>query len=404
MRKAVDALRLPGLPRLFGALTLAELGETLASVALAVVVFGRSGSVLATGAFFVAMRLGPAVASQPLAAFIDRSAGRRGLAFCFLLEAVLFAVLAAPLPVGVLIVVPVATGTLAVCCRSVTRAEATVRLTRAGCLRDGNGALNLGFAVAGTAGAAAGGALAALISPTVPLLAASVCFVLGAVFIVNTPRARPEAVAANTLAHLREGLAYARADRTAMQLIAVQTAALLAFMLVIPIEVVYADRDLHAGAGGYGALLATWGLGIVVGGALFAKAHSPLTRLAGGASLAVAAAYFGLALAPGLAVACVASLVGGIGNGVQWVAVMTAVQERIPEALQVRVVGLLDAGAQLAPGLGFALGSVLTAILSARATYAIAGAATTLAAIGFYVLHARATRHGLRRTGAAARV
>jgi hypothetical protein len=67
-------------------------------------------------------------------------------------------------------------------------------------------------------------------------------------------------------------------------------------------------------------------------------------------------------------------------------------------------VGLLDAGAQLAPGLGFALGSVLTAILSARATYAIAGAATTLAAIGFYVLHARATRPRLRGKGAAARV
>jgi MFS family permease len=373
-------------------------------VARAGVVFGRSGSVLATGGFVVAMRLGPAFASQPLAALVDRSAGRRGLALCFLLEAVLFAVLAAPLPLGVLIVVPVATGTLAVCCRSVTRAEATVRLTRARRLRDGNGALNLGFAVAGTAGAAAGGALAALTSPTVPLLAASVCFVLGAAFILNTPRVRPEAQAANTLAHLREGLAYARADRTAMMLIAVQTAALLAFMLVIPIEVVYAERDLHAGAGGYGALLATWGLGIVIGGALFAKARSPLTRLAGGASLAVAAAYFGLALAPGLVIACLASLVGGIGNGVQWVAVMTAVQERIPEALQVRVVGLLDAGAQLAPGLGFALGSVLTAILSARATYAIAGAATTLAAIGFYVLHARATRPRLRGKGAAARV
>jgi MFS family permease len=403
MRKLVHALRLPGLPRLAGALTLAELGETLASVALAVVVFGRSGSVLATGGFFVAMRLGPAFASQPLAALIDRSAGRRGLAFCFLLEAVLFAVLAAPLPVGVLIVVPVATGTLAVCCRSVTRAEATVRLTRAGRLRAGNSALNLGFAVAGTVGAAAGGALAALTTPAVPLLTAAACFALGAALIVRTPRVRPEAHASNTLAHLREGIAYARSDRTALLLITVQTAALLAFMLVIPIEVVYAERDLHAGAGGYGALLATWGLGIIIGGALFARARAPLTRLAGGASLAVAAAYLGLALAPGLGIACLASLIGGIGNGVQWVAVMTAVQERVPEALQVRVVGLLDAGAQLAPGLGFALGTVLTALLSARATYAIAGGATALAAIGFFVLHARATRRGLRRAGAAAR-
>jgi MFS family permease len=130
----------------------------------------------------------------------------------------------------------------------------------------------------------------------------------------------------------------------------------------------------------------------VIGGAVFARARSPLTALAAVASLAVAGAYFGMAIAPSLAVACGFSLLGGVGNGVQWVAVMTAVQERVPEALQVRVVGLLDAGAQLAPGLGFALGSILTALLSARATYAIAGAATALAAIAFFVMHSRASR------------
>jgi MFS family permease len=392
MRESLRALRLPGLPRLAGALTLAELGETLASVALAVVVFGRSGSVLATGAFFMAARLGPAFASQPLAAFVDRRAGRRGLAICFAVEAVLFALLAAPLPVGVLILVPLATGTLAVCCRSVTRAEAAVRLTRAGRLRDGNSGLNLGFAVAGTVGAAAGGALAALTSPAVPLFAAAASFLVGAALVARTPRVRPEAVASNALAHMREGFAYARSDRMVFLLIAVQTAAMLAFMLVIPIEVVYAQRDLGAGAGGYGALLATWGLGIVFGGALFARARSPLTLLAAAASLLVAAAYGGLAVAPGIVLACAASLLGGIGNGIQWVAVMTALQERVPEALQVRVVGLLDAGAQLAPGLGFALGSILTALLSARATYAIAGIATTVAALAFFYMHVRATR------------
>jgi MFS family permease len=392
MRKALRALRLPGLPQLAGALTLAELGETLASIALAVVVFGRSGSVLATGAFFVAARLGPALMSQPLAAFIDRRAGRRGLSVCFLAEAVLFAVLAAPLPVAVLVLVPLATGTLAVCCRSVTRAEAAVRLTRVGRLREGNGALNMGFAIAGTVGAAAGGGLAALTSPKIPLFAAAACFALGSLLVARVERARPEAEASNAFAHLREGWAYARSDRMAALLIMVQTAALLAFMLVIPIEVVYAERDLHTGAAGYGALLATWGLGIIVGGVLFARARSPLTALAGSASLAVAAAYAGLALAPGLLLACAASLLGGVGNGVQWVAVMTALQERIPDSLQVRVVGLLDSGAQLAPGIGFALGSVLTAVLSARATYAIAAVATTIAAIAFYVLHARASR------------
>lgn len=401
MRQSMTALRLPGLPQLAGALTLAELGETLAAIALAVVVFGRSGSVMATGAFFVAARLGPAFLSQPFTAFLDRHAGRRGLAICFAIEALLFGLLALPLPVAVLVAMPVATGTLAVCCRSIARAEAAVRLTRAKRLRDGNSGLNLGFALAGTAGAALGGALAALTTPAVPLLAAAACFVAGGALVVRTPRARPEADSESAFAHLREGLRHARSDRTAMTLISVQTAALLGFMLVIPIEVVYAERDLGAGAGGYGALLASWSVGIVVGGALFARARTSLTGLAACASLAVAIAYFGMAAAPTLAFACAASLLGGIGNGVQWVSVMTALQERVPEALQVRVVGLLDAGAQLAPGLGFALGSVLTALLSARATYGVAGAATTLAAIAFFVVHARAARPACEAAGTA---
>jgi predicted MFS family arabinose efflux permease len=392
MGDSLESLRLPGLRRLAGALTLAELGDTLAAVALAVIIFGRSGSVLATGAFFVAARVGPALASQPLAAFIDRVAGRRGIAACYLGEAALLLLLAAGLPVAALIVLPLLTGTIAVCARSVTRAEAAVRLARADKLRDGNSVLNIGFALAATAGAAGGGALCALVSPVAALIVAAACFAAGAVLVVRTERARPPAETDGVLSHLVEGLAHVRKDRSATLLIAVQTAALMGFTLVIPVEIVYAERDLGAGAAGYGALLAAWGVGILIGGALFARARSSLSGLAAVSTLAIAGAYFGLALAPTLEIACALSLAGGIGNGVQWVAVMTALQERVPDALQVRVVGLLDAGAQLAPGLGYALGSVLTAAVSARATYAVAGFATSMAAVAFIVMHLRAHR------------
>jgi predicted MFS family arabinose efflux permease len=392
MRGSLSSLRLPGLQRLAGALTLAELGDTLAAVALAVLIFGRSGSVLATGAFFVAARVGPAIASQPLAAFIDRVADRRGLAICYLAEAALLAGLAGPLPVAALILIPLATGTLAVCARSVTRAEAVVRLAREGRLREGNSVLNIGFALASTVGAAAGGALCALASPAAALLTASVCFVSGSLLVLRTKRARPPAETDGVFSHLREGLAHVRGDRAAMLLIAVQTAAMMGFTLVIPVEIVYAERDLGAGAAGYGALLTAWGVGIVVGGALFARARSSLSALSAVSTLTIAAAYIGLALAPSITLACALSLAGGAGNGVQWVAVMTALQERVPDALQVRVVGLLDAGAQLAPGLGFALGSILTAAVSARATYALAGGATLLAAVAFFVMHVRSAR------------
>jgi MFS family permease len=386
------SLRIPGIKRLALALTLGELGDTLAAIALAVIIFGRSGSVLATGAFFVAARVGPALASQPLAACVDRVAGRRGLAAVHIAEAALLLLLASSLPVAVLIVLPLATGTLAVCARGITRAEATVRLSRAGRLREGNSVLNIGFALASTFGAAGGGALCALASPRACLVLASLCFLAGALLVARAERARPPAVKDTAFAHFREGLAQARKDRTAMSLIAVQTSALLAFTLVIPVEIVYAERDLGAGAFGYGALLAFWGLGIVVGGALFARARSSLSGLAAVSTLAIAAAYLGMAVAPSLAIACALSLLGGAGNGVQWVAVLTALQERVPDELQVRIVGLLDAGAQLAPGLGFALGSILTAALSARVTYGVAGVATLVAAAAFFAMHARSSR------------
>ena len=46
-----------------------------------------------------------------------------------------------------------------------------------------------------------------------------------------------------------------------------------------------------------------------------------------------------MASAQTLLVACLLSVVGGAGNGVQWVAVMTALQEATPPEYQARVSG-----------------------------------------------------------------
>ena len=41
-------------------------------------------------------------------------------------------------------------------------------------------------------------------------------------------------------------------------------------------------------------------------------------------------------------VACAFSVLGGAGNGIQWVAVMTALQEATPPEFQARMSGLLE--------------------------------------------------------------
>ena len=97
---------------------------------------------------------------------------------------------------------------------------------------------------------------------------------------------------------------------------------------MIPIEVIYAKETLGAGDSGYGLLLASWGVGMVLGSIVFAAVRrAPLPVLLFFSTLAVGAGYLGLAAAPTLALACAASVVGGAGNGVQWVSAISAVQE-----------------------------------------------------------------------------
>ena len=59
-------------------------------------------------------------------------------------------------------------------------------------------------------------------------------------------------------------------------------------------------------------------------------------------SLAIGAAYFGLAAAPSLGLACVAGVVGGIGNGVQWPSMISAVQALTPPDLHGRLMGAAE--------------------------------------------------------------
>jgi MFS family permease len=158
-------------------------------------------------------------------------------------------------------------------------------------------------------------------------------------------------------------------------LLAAQALAFVFFSLVIPIEVVFAKRTLDTGDAGYGVLLASWGAGMVVGSVAFAALRRvPLRALLFFSTLAIGVAYLATSVSPTLAVACAASFVGGLGNGVQWIALVTAVQELTRAAYQARVLALLEALASATPGIGFLVGGAIAAIFSPRVSYAVAGA------------------------------
>jgi MFS family permease len=147
------------------------------------------------------------------------------------------------------------------------------------------------------------------------------------------------------------------------------------FATVLPIEVALAKETLDAGDLGYGLLLASWGMGMVVGSLMFtALRRVSLSALLVMSTLAIGVAYLGMGVAPTLVVACAAAAVGGTGNGIQWVALVTAVQELTRATYQARVLALLEALASAMPGIGFLLGGAVAAVLDPRASFVVAGA------------------------------
>jgi MFS family permease len=86
-----------------------------------------------------------------------------------------------------------------------------------------------------------------------------------------------------------------------------------------------------------------------------------------------------MALAPGLAVALLGCALGGAGNGVYYVSVVQALQERIADDFQARVMGLLESVTAAAYGVGFLLGGVLTAAADSRVAIGVAGVGVLVA-------------------------
>src|ERR1700759_3483105 len=186
------------------------------------------------------------------------------------------------------------------------------------------------------------------------------------------PRADPEE--GGTIARAKAGARYLRDNLMLRRLLFAQGGAFVFFSAVIPVEVIYAKETLGTGDTGYGVMLASWGGGMLLGSLVFARARrAPLIMLLALSTLAVGAGYLGLAIAPNLALACVASLIGGTGNGVQWVSAISAVQELTEAGMQARVMAVLESIGAAMPGVGFALGGLIAAIATPRTTFLVAG-------------------------------
>jgi Transmembrane secretion effector len=247
-------------------------------------------------------------------------------------------------------------------------------------LKEGNALMNIGFAVASVGGAALAGLLIAQFGIAAALLVDSASFLTIAIVLALT-RDLPGAHVAREPFRERfaAGMRFVRSNATVRLLLIGEAIALVLFTLVVPIEVIYAKESLGTSDAGFGILLASWGAGIVVGSLVYllVKHRSPLALIVVSTAL-VGAAYLGLATADTLLVACAISVVGGAGNGVQWISIVTSLQEITPTDYQARIVGLLESLGAAMPGIGFLIGGTLVALGSPRTAYAVAGAGVLL--------------------------
>ncbi len=354
-------------------------GDVVGSLALAVVILALTGSAMATASLFLATQFVPGVIGPAIVARIDHLAPGRILPALYLIEGALFAALAAIVSqVGAAPIVALALidATLAFAGRTVTRSASASTLVAHDLVPEGKAAFNVALAVAMIGGPIIAGLAVAVLGASTALAIDGGSFLIAGGLIARAPglRTAPADGSPAQRGRLREGLRYIARHPAIRRLIIGEGIAFVFFYLVVPVTVVYASRSLHAGAGAYAAILASWGVGIAIGSAiqirLARRVGSTMILLSTGA---VALGYLGTAVAPTIAVACAASVVGGIGNGTQWASVETAIHRLVAESFRTRTAAVLEALAAIAPGAGILLGGLLTAVFSPRAAYFVAG-------------------------------
>jgi hypothetical protein len=381
-------LRLPVYRRLLSAYSVNNLGDWLGEIALSLLVLHATGSVLAVTTLWVLGRFVPGLLAPLAVAALERVRSPWLVPALHLAEAGLFAALAAAAvagaPVALILGLALADGALAVTARALVKSAVVAVTQPRGLLREGNALLGVAFTITVATGPLVAGAVIALLGVPAALLLDGASFALAAVLLGSRARL-PASEPAPAARRLREGLAHLRRHRELRVLVLADTAGAVFLAAIIPVELVFVTATLGGTEADFGAVLAAWGGGAVLGSALV----SALPRLGTRALLPTAVglmivSYLGMGTAAGVGTVIAFSFLGGVGNGLEGVLLPTFIQERTPGHLQARVTGLLEALRTAAPGAGFLLGGLVAAAASPRTAYWVAGvgalAVTLLAA------------------------
>jgi hypothetical protein len=403
----------PRLRRILVAYTVNRLGSWVGLVALSLAVFDRTHSPLAVAALLFAWQALPAFLVPAVVARVEASARKSELSGLYVFEAVTTAALAVLLWhfwLPAVLLLAALDGTAALAANALLRAEVarvgrdqitgqpdgptgsdeSLEAARQEAERKANAALNVAFSVAFVAGPVIGGAVvAAADAPAALFIDVGSFLICGALLLDLHPHVE-EAGGDSVGARLRAAWTHINESPSLRGLLLAEAVALVFIQAAGPIEVAFAKATLHAGDRGYGLLVTAWGAGAVLASVVFARSvRRPLGVMLSAGIFALGAAFVGFALAPSLAVACVASFVGGVGNGLEWPSLISLVQRLTPQRLHGRLMGAVESLAALCLAIGLPLGGLLVAISSTRVAFLIVGSAAVVTTVAFIRLTLR---------------
>ncbi|MEV0197089.1 MFS transporter [Nonomuraea sp. NPDC050691] len=388
---------------------LSLLGDQLAQVALAVLVYDRTGSPLATAAVYALTYL-PSIAGGPLlAGLADRFARRGVMLACDLVRAALVAVMALPgMPFPVLCAL-VFLVVLLGAPFSAARAALLPEVLEGDRYVVGTALQNMTNQAVQMLGFAAGGAVIATLGPYRALALDAATFLGSALILVSGVRRRPSAVPEkdrpSMWAMTREGARLVFGDKGLRTL--VMFAWLCGFYvlpegLAAPYAATLATGTLPAPVV-TGLLMAAMPTGTVLGAFLFSRFVSPSRRLRLMGWMAVLSCLPLVlsALRPPLVVVLAAWVLSGVGGAYQ-LAANAAFVQRVPAERRGQAFGLAQSGLMAAQGAGILVGGLAAERLGPELVVALAGVMGVTCAAALAMLWTESRTDGPRRVRASA--
>ncbi|GIM89945.1 MFS transporter [Paractinoplanes toevensis] len=372
---------------LYGGQVLSYLGDQVAAVAVAVLVFDRTESALLSAVAYASSWLPGVLGGPILSTYADRLPRRAVLIGCDLARAGLIALVAVPgVPLWSAIVLlylahlfsPPFVAARAAIMPEVLPGEAYIT---------GNGLGNITHQLSQLLGFVAGGVVVAAIGPVWSLIGNAATFALSAALIALGVARRPAALVADgvpqrLLAQSREGIRYILADpwlRTCLALVWVASGFAFA-----PEAIAYPYAiSLGGGPVQAGLLLAAPSVGFLLGALALTRVLTPGTRdrLLRPAAVLSTAALVPVLAHPRLPVVLV--LLAVAGAGASFVVPLNAIfVRRVAPEFRGRAMGVAVSGLLVGQGLGFlAVGAAVQAGLAPATVVGLSGLLGTAAVL-----------------------